>query len=238
VMIDNDNCGQCGNVCSNGIGSSCSNGGCTSGSCENSAQCPIDEVCSSSSTCVAGCDQDSDCSGSQRCNTDHTCGPAGGGGFLSVCTSDASCQAGYYCYLLVCTFGSDVTGCIRDSDCTSSTSGGGCNRTTNTCGSCSSSADCGSGSVCQQGTCFLGCVGLIECANGCSTTSCDQTCISETASQSYQLFQTLGNCLESACPSTTGGVCQTETSACDSCYSAAQMSGGACGSQYMACQNG
>jgi hypothetical protein len=82
----------------------------------------------------------------------------------------------------------------------------------------------------------LNCGDIITCINACGTDqTCAQNCFSQGTTHAQSLFQTAANCLGTACPQS--GVCATQTTACDNCYSAAQMSGGACYSDVQACGN-
>jgi hypothetical protein len=59
--------------------------------------------------------------------------------------------------------------------------------------------------------------------------------VSAASTTGQNLYDALGTCLEAACPSSS--TCSDPTSnACNNCYSSAQESGGACYSDYQACE--
>ena len=115
------------------------------------------------------------------------------------------------------------------------------------CGACG--ASCQPGDSCVGGQCggglgggTTGCNGLVACLNACQIgdTACEQGCIANSTQQAQSLFNDLLNCLEGACPSTNGGVCDNlspgyDPNACDQCSSLAQGTGGACSNQVASC---
>jgi len=147
--------------------------------------------------------------------------------------------------------------CPNGMSCSNSTcSGGGCmngqvmcnNVCTSTqtdpqnCGMCGHA--CMNGQTCAAGTCGgggmkTGCGGFIMCANNCMDQMCVQTCYSNTTAMGQQLAQALLGCLQMACPSGMGQVCDPNGNmqACSTCYANAQMMNGACYNQLMACDN-
>ena len=88
---------------------------------------------------------------------------------------------------------------------------------------------------------MTGCLGEINCINGCAANdqTCVQTCESNTTSQGNQLFMNLINCLLSACPDVqpTDPCYDNTSTACTQCFNDAQMPTGACGNETAACDN-
>ena len=111
------------------------------------------------------------------------------------------------------------------------------------CGTCAHA--CLQGQVCQNGACaggmgMTGCAGAVSCINNCNDSTCEKACLNNTTNKGITLLNTLFTCLDTACPSKNGGVCDSlaknyKASACNSCYSAAQSNGGACVKQLNAC---
>jgi hypothetical protein len=129
-----------------------------------------------------------------------------------------------------------------------STVGAVCNTDTTACNTCLSDAQMSGGacasdsSGCDADTSGGGpltCVEINNCIAACSATdnTCADTCLFEGTSGSQALFENAENCLEQACPSTTGDVCATDTSACETCIDEAQTPGGSCVSAVSACDD-
>ncbi len=116
------------------------------------------------------------------------------------------------------------------------------------CGGCGQA--CAPGEVCQGGACnggnmgggMTGCSGLVDCLNGCQPgdQGCQQQCVDAGTAQAQQLLQAALDCLEMACPSTGGGVCDQNSPKfkqyrCDGCYNDAQDPNGPCGQEVADC---
>src|SRR5262249_34553075 len=113
------------------------------------------------------------------------------------------------------------------------------------CGGCGMA--CALNQMCQAGVCaggnngkMTGCNGAVNCLNACVDPMCDQACYKNASPQGQQLLTTLLNCLEAACPSMGGGVCDASAKLfsaknCDACYQLAQDVGGACRKSLNAC---
>jgi hypothetical protein len=203
-------------------------------------------------TCLQNAESSSGTCSSQlaACEASVTMTPTGTGiscgsvvNCLNGCT-DASCQTNCESegsstaqQLLL-----SLENCLN-SVCPSDT-GGVCSTDSTACQSCVQDAQASTGacnsavSACDGDTSGGGgtCSELITCLNNCgSNASCDNTCEGQASGTAQQDFHALASCLVSACPETSGGVCATETSACDTCLQSAQMSGGACVSQFDTC---
>jgi hypothetical protein len=79
------------------------------------------------------------------------------------------------------------------------------------------------------------CADILTCLNACTTGDCQQACENAGTTKAQGLINALSNCLESACPSTSTGVCASNTTSCQSCVSAAQDTGGTCETDLEAC---
>lgn len=93
------------------------------------------------------------------------------------------------------------------------------------------------------------CGDIIACANSCTTAACESSCIAQGSAAAQSAYNALGSCISSACPQTpvttttssipcaynasTGAF--LNSSACQTCISNAQMTGGSCASKLTAC---
>ncbi len=177
------------------------------------------------------------CSGNQKmCNgfcTDTSMDNSNCGNCGVACTNGQTCMNSQ------CSGGGNCTGkqIMCNGSCTDTSSDN------NNCGSCGNK--CTNGQTCSNSKCsgggqMTGCSGLVMCINGCAMgdMTCPQTCFMNATMNGQNLFQAVLMCLQTACPSMNmGDVCFTDTPACDTCFSNAQMMNGACYQQLMACDN-
>ena len=112
----------------------------------------------------------------------------------------------------------------------------------NHCGQCSDI--CPQGQRCAAGICqvptLTGCHGAIACTNGCQDQACASMCMDDTTAAGKVLLTAVFACLEKACPSTKGGICDMAAPSynvtnCLACYSDAQMANGSCVGALNAC---
>jgi hypothetical protein len=112
----------------------------------------------------------------------------------------------------------------------------------NNCGSCGNA--CLNNQTCVGGKCMgammggmTGCNGFLMCQQPCMDAQCFQNCFDNTNMQGQQLVMDLINCLDMACPSAQGGVCDPNgnMAACNTCYMNAQSNNGACVGALSAC---
>jgi hypothetical protein len=216
----------------------------TGGQCANQQQaCALDMGGGGvGGTCPAG---QTTCGGTCTDTTSDTsnCGACG-----NACAPGQTCTAG------ACAAGGGGGGGVGACGNGQTSCGGVCTDLTSdsmNCGACGHA--CTRGRICQAGQCTLGgggggaagmtgCSGAITCLNACNSgdQTCENACIANTTTQGQTLLQTLGQCLETACPSTNGDVCDStsftfDPTACDSCYQSAQATGGSCDSSLQAC---
>jgi hypothetical protein len=246
LLSNVNNCGYCGHVCSGG--QMCVNGACTT-SCSGGSlrvcngQCvdistdfnncgACSNRCVTGSTCVSGTCQCA--SGQAACSSGCTnlltdrnnCGACN-----KACSASAICQNGQ-CYACNTGFTACGNACkMLSADPTN-------------CGTCGLS--CGS-FQCNAGQCttkpFNGCLGAANCINACSGNSvCEYACVANTSLGGYSILISFYNCLDAACPSTNGGVCDKTAAGynptnCSNCFNAAQNTGGACYTQLVNCYN-
>jgi hypothetical protein len=149
-----------------------SNGGCPEGtypSYDDYGMTCIDDgggyYCNNDYQCAAGC----------WCGADGTCVESG------YCSSDAECPEGTHCDPARQSCTGNGGACTSDADCPF---GSYCDEASGVCvGSwtCENDAQCGTGYVCQDGTCVpIPCDSNDDCAAGCycdtSTGSCIESC--------------------------------------------------------------
>lgn len=115
------------------------------------------------------------------------------------------------------------------------------------CGQCGDA--CPINSVCANGRCTpmamtnLGCDKLVNCLGNCGMDgNCANQCFMSATPKAQMLYNAVGTCLDAACPSANGGVCDQnamgfDPTKCDDCMTAATMPNGACGPQVNACLN-
>ena len=243
VNQDAANCGGCGKACAAGM--TCSAGTCVGcalpqisckGACvttdtdvNNCGACS--HVCQQGQSCTAG-----QCSGCPRgqldCNfgcTDVTSDSNNCGGCNNSCNGLA-CKNGR----CACPNGQSMC------------NGACANLLTDVsnCGKCGNA--CGQGQMCQNGACaggnLNGCNGGLGCIEGCGNNQCVMACENSMTAKGKQLLIALFTCLETACPSMNGGVCDANSgnfvpADCDTCYSDAQMPNGDCDAALTSCQN-
>jgi len=181
--VSTHTCGPCASdsACIAGYGQNhlCSNGACVSGMCRNASECGPGQLCNATlmctgcandtqcvgaygpahlcigNLCVTGeCRVSSDCTGGRLCNSSRTC---------VACGNDAACSADpSYGGSTVCVSGGCVTGDCHGSSADCPT-GQLCGISqANTCGGCTTDAQCtgdsiyGAGNICYQGICQPG----------------------------------------------------------------------------------
>ncbi len=74
----------------------------------------------------------------------------------------------------------------------------------------------------DSGGATTGCLGLLQCDNACTTQACSDACKANATTQGKSLYKALGDCIDLACPSTPGAVCETSGAACDKCVNDSQ----------------
>jgi hypothetical protein len=264
LTSDVANCGACGNACM--TGQSCAMGKCSTGTmtmtgCDATLAC-INACAPSDVTCQNACVNNATTMGKTLLQALAQCVatacPNKNGG---VCDQAAMGYSATACQ--TCVSSSQMAGgsCVSQLQACRADGGGGCaggqtmcagqctDTTTDAanCGTCGHA--CANTQSCQAGHCvtgggggMTGCKGLIACTNACMSQSCANNCISNTTQTGQGLYQTLSQCLETACPSTNGDICD-QTSiffdpyACDQCYHDAQIAGGSCYPDLQTCLN-
>jgi hypothetical protein len=128
------------------------------------------------------------------------------------------------------------------------------------CGFCGN--QCTGGQFCQASSCTGGnmpdlamqggaanCGQDITCINACADQTCFMNCQNMSNPNSWNLLLSLIDCVfggqggnpPGACPTTTGGICDSAinppTQACSDCIAMAQSQGGACDAETQACGN-
>jgi Cys-rich repeat protein len=253
--VSSHTCGPCAThdecVAGYGMNHLCISGGCVPGNCVTTANCAPGLICNTATHTCVGCSSDmacvdefgpqqlcinnvcipgqcrvsSDCPGGHICDVPtHTCNP---------CSGDAACSADpSYGGSTVCVAGGCITGDCHGSSADCPT-GQLCGISfPNTCGGCSTDAQCtgdsqyGAGHICFQGICQPGnchgtsadCMGAqagylcgAQAANTCGTCAADSQCQADPSYGSATMCNTTtgqpdsGKCVSAAC--TGSGAC-------------------------------
>lgn len=130
-----------------------------------------------------------------------------------------------------------------------STIGGVCNLSGTACDTCLAAAQATGGACMPQlnaclndtsGGGTLACSDINNCLGSCASTdeTCQDDCVFDGTWAAQSQFQAVEGCFTTACPSTGSGVCVTDTTACETCITDAQATGGACASAVATCENG
>jgi hypothetical protein len=227
LLTDGANCGKCGSAC--GAGFACQGGKCAStGGCPN-GETMCGGACTDVTTdvnncgaCGTACDPGQGCSGGNCIDQGNGGGSDGG----------VNCNPGQ----MLC--------------------GGLCVDTStdaNNCGACGTV--CPMGAACQAGMCAMqgggpgpgpggaaGCAPTVKCLNACNQgdLNCEKMCIAAASQNGQMLLQAVFACLDAACPSMNGGICDSMSKgynavSCGQCFSTAQSKGGKCAAQLTAC---
>ncbi len=263
---DPANCGACGTACA--AGQSCVNSACTGGNNGGGSDGGVvadndagtvntggGGGCAGILTCIGACQM-----GDRTCRTNcinaaspqsqqlyqaigmctaMAC-PNSNGGVCDRMSASYSSSACHMCRTMAqsTTCAPQVQACQGDSG--GNTGNGGVDAGTVTGGNDGGTVTGDDGGANNGG--MTGCNGAVACLNNCQDQTCAQACIDNTTTQGQSLLQSLTGCLESACPSTGGGICDSSSfnydqNACDTCYSDAQNTGGPCEQALTDCTN-
>jgi hypothetical protein len=175
-----------------------------------------------------GTETDVDCGGS--------CGKCG---LAKACAAAADCESG------TCGAGTCVAaptcddhaknGTETDVDC-----GGTCGKCADGLG-CAADVDCGAGLACQTNKLCapkqFSCGEALDCTQACPAGigqgACQQECLGRLTPGGERLFLAFTSCIDGACPTRGGGVCDRaaaayDAAACSACVNASLDDGGAC----------
>jgi hypothetical protein len=266
---DPANCGSCGTTC--GTGQSCTNGSCSGGNPGNMTGCAglipcLNNCMPTDMACQQACVSNTTTQGRMLAQALFTCinmaCPGANGGVCDMTAANFNQTNCQNCLMKAQNTGgacvSQVTACAMDTNgmtgpCPNgqTSCGGICTDLTSdpaNCGACGTA--CNVGDNCVAGQCsagmggMTGCNGLVACLNACMVgdMACEQACIANSTQMAQSLLNTLFMCLDMACPSMNGGVCDMTSrrfsqAACDNCYMQAQSAGGQCVNEIMACNN-